>query len=144
MESSGAEPNRLVPAPFTEEILQSALEELSDGARLAVQTCLDLWRDQVRTTYKCLHFIFSRYDINFFGRNSVLANSYHSLNATPFRVELSRKCSPPSMRTSKMMPYHARAQVIRTNSSVIMQRTIHLNIFLLQSRQCRVLLISPI
>jgi hypothetical protein len=36
-----------VPEPFNEHIMRNALEELSDGARLAVQTCLDLWRNQV-------------------------------------------------------------------------------------------------
>ncbi len=39
--------DRGVPAPFNDQMMQSALGELSDGARLAVQTCLDLWRDQV-------------------------------------------------------------------------------------------------
>ena len=47
MDSSGGDSGRIVPAPFTEKILRSALDELSDGARLAVQTCLDLWKDEV-------------------------------------------------------------------------------------------------
>ncbi len=44
--------DRAVPAPFNDQMMQSALGELSDGARLAVQTCLDLWRDQV-TRLEC-------------------------------------------------------------------------------------------
>lgn len=59
MESSGVEPGtaiRVVPAPFNQQILQNALEELTDGARLAVQTCLDLWRDHVRTVILILSF----------------------------------------------------------------------------------------
>jgi hypothetical protein len=40
----------VVPPPFTTADLQSALNELPEGARLAVQTCLDLWREKVMTT----------------------------------------------------------------------------------------------
>ena len=36
-----------VPPPFTEQIIAKAFKELPDGARLAVETCLDLWREKV-------------------------------------------------------------------------------------------------
>ena len=55
MESCGVDNDRGVPAPFTEQILRSALDELSDGARLAVQTCLDLWRDEVGHLFSIVH-----------------------------------------------------------------------------------------
>jgi hypothetical protein len=48
-----------VPPPFTDLTLQSALNELSEGAKLAVQTCLDLWREKVTFSTP------KRYGLNF-------------------------------------------------------------------------------
>ncbi len=57
--------DRGVPAPFNEQMMQSALGELSDGARLAVQTCLDLWRDQV-SCFECIILHLPSIDSYFF------------------------------------------------------------------------------
>ncbi len=81
MDSSGASGDsvRVVPAPFTEKTLRSALDELSDGARLAVQTCLDLWKDEVSRTDSSSHIRTDRTDLTAcFGRNSEQTSLYHS------------------------------------------------------------------
>ena len=46
-----------VPLPFTEASVSKAISELKDGARLAVSTCLDLWRDKKFGTDEFVSFM---------------------------------------------------------------------------------------
>jgi len=46
-----------VPYPFTEAVVDKAILELPDGARLAVSTCLDLWRDKKFGTDEFVSFM---------------------------------------------------------------------------------------
>jgi hypothetical protein len=46
-----------VPHPFTEAVVNKAILELPDGARLAVLTCLDLWRDKKFGTDEFVSFM---------------------------------------------------------------------------------------
>ncbi len=48
---------RGVPHPFTEAVVDKAILELPDGARLAVSTCLDLWRDKKFGTDEFVSFM---------------------------------------------------------------------------------------
>ena len=43
--------------PFTEAVVSQAILEMPDGARLAVSTCLDLWRDQKFGTDEFVSFL---------------------------------------------------------------------------------------
>ena len=44
------------PHPFTSDVFQRSLDEVPDGARLAIQTCLQRWRQKVRTTARSEYF----------------------------------------------------------------------------------------
>ena len=46
-----------VQHPFTEAVVNKAILELPDGARLAVSTCLDLWRDKKFGTDEFVSFM---------------------------------------------------------------------------------------
>ena len=39
--------NNLHSLPIPESVILQAISELTDGARLAVETCYDLWKEQV-------------------------------------------------------------------------------------------------
>eukprot|EP00961_Rhodomonas_salina_P260470 3519933-Rhodomonas_salina.1 len=45
-DAEGLDRSNRVPPPFTEETLARALEELPSGARQAVETCLNHWREK--------------------------------------------------------------------------------------------------
>ena len=101
---SAAEPNIFldglptegaVPPPFTTANLQSALNELPEGARLAVQTCLDVWRKkvmiaQLSTFSASLNDRYHTFSVLIY-RNLEHKSSFLSSNATLHKVELSRQ-----------------------------------------------------